>query len=615
MTRPWAKLSAEELAEQSRPRSDRELAREVWGEEFARARDAGFSPERAAEIAGAEVRLAMRRIDGIAHSSVPVRPPHRVPVGGQIVYDPARDRYVRIGDADDSTPLAAPYDPTRELEHARFDRAEKAFAQAVEDETGLCVEEHDWRERMAERAELLRQSHVIANKLECGGTQAYRTDEYQMHIVSIFSGHVEQIPGFRRICFLPAVAAMVRAQKLAALEYFLERHPFCRFWTFTGGKRVPLSGLRERVENLHARLNELNKELRRRYGAELVFRATELGSVETPASAGRARARREARAAHRKAVEAAKAAGQPLPVWTRAKETQFADEAGRLDRDEATGELLFHPHAHCVLRLPCRLEKETWAEMLRFVWEFWGDHWDDGAIIKDAREACKYVTKPGEMANLEPAELCALEKALHGLRLVTPMGVLKKEIRARKDAGETLRRFRTPEGMVWRVVEDHNRQLSTTDEEKDFNREKRRQDRLDYLDAKLRVVSPAGELVCVGRPHAGAPKRRSSAPLCRVVARCVPAAVASPLKEPRVVVMATRGAFSMETVRNHPLTVKLWNQGIQAWQAGRAIRVHTGTSTGEQRTLTLLADTDERFAPATEPVWEASRPAVPAFLD
>ena len=608
MKNDWCPLTPAEWVALIRPRPDRELAREVWDEEFTRARLGGFEPEKAAEMASAEVRLVLRRLDQPKHQNTPHRRPEAIPVGGTIVYDPGRDRYVRIGDADDQTAEATPFDPAREAEVNRMREAESDFAGVVESETGLSVEENEWRERMEERRELVRQSHQIANKLECGGTQAYRCDEYQLYIWSVFSRHVEQVPAFRRICFLPSVAAMVRAQKLASLEFFLDRHPFCRFWTFTSGARVALPELRARIESLHKRLNALNKELRRRYGVEMVFRSTELGTVETAASAGSARQKRAAKIAHRKAVADANAAGRPAPVWTRAKENAHADEAGALERD-ASGALLFHPHAHCVVKLPCKMDKETWAEMLRFVWVHWGDHWDEGAVISDAREVCKYVCKPGEIAELEPKELCALEAALHGLRLVTPMGVLKKEIRARKDAGETLRRHRTPEGMVWRVAKDHNRGLSTSEEEKEFFRGKRRQDRLDYLDAKTPVVNPAtGDVLRVGIGHTGAPKRKSALPLCRVMARLAPAAVASPLKEPRVVVMATRGAFRADVVASHPLTVKLWNQGIQAWEAGRAIRVHTGTSTGEQRTLTLLHETDERFAPATEPIWEASKP-------
>jgi hypothetical protein len=625
--RPWhiaegitPQQMAANLAAARAPESGRDRAKQVWWDEFSRARDAGFTPDRefrrtdgstykidASAIAAAEVRLASRKLDGERTAAPAARPADRVPHAGfRLVYDGATDRY-RMTDwvrpHEHGFSPASAFDPAREAEHARFAEAEKQFAQSVEEETGNGVSFEEWSERKEARETMRKQSHDIAARLEAGGTIAYRSDEYQLLIWHVFSQEAETVPAFRRLCFIPQVAAMVRAQKLAALEHFLDCNPYCRFWTFTSGPRVPLSGLHDRIVSLHSRLNVLNKELRRRYACELVFRSTELGTIETKETAGKAKALRAARFAHKAEVEKAIAAGRPIPVWTRAKQTQYDDPAGSIERDETTGELCFHPHAHCVLKMPHRLAPEVWSEMLRFVWDHWGDHWDDAKIIEDAREAVKYCLKPGDVADLAPADLCALEKAIRGLRLVTPMGVLKKEIRARKERGETLRRVRTPDGMVWKVVLDHNKQLSTTEEARDQVRRMKRQEFLDRAD------------VAAGRAHSGAPLRKSVANLCRVVARLSPAAGVSPIKEPRVIVMASRGGFDASAVRNHPLTVKLWNQGIQAWSAGRAIRVHTGTPTGETRPLVLLADTDERHAPATEPVWEASIPATCAGLN
>jgi hypothetical protein len=609
--RPFAPLSDAEWADLSRPRSHRELAREVFDEQFARLRDSGFDPAEAGRVASIEAKLSLSYRKEPPHEGSKSRTDGQLPAGEiSIIYNPDRDTYCAISDSNWWTPEATEFNPAREEEHKRFERAERALAEEVADETGVEIDEEMWAENKSEREIRRLESHRIGNKLELGGTKAYRSDEYQLFMCSIFTGHVEQMPNFRRICFIPQVAAMVRAGKVASLEYFLQCHWASRFWTFTSGQRVPLSGLRVRIEQLHKRLNVLNKELRRRYGCELVFRSTELGTIETAATAGKARERRAAKATHKKAVAEAKAKGRPIPVWTRAKDSQFADDAGELERDEKTGELMFHPHAHCVFHSPRgQLPKEEWSEMLKFVWSFWGDHWDDGAIIKDAREACKYVTKSGEMDALTPAELCGLEKALHGLRLVTPMGVLKREIRARKDAGLKLTRRNTPEGSVWNTVEDANRHLSSTDEQKKMIRDKKRQDRLDRLDATNRITNPdTGELVSDGIAHTGAPARLGSGVFCRVVARLAPAAVATPVKEPRVMVMASRGGFNLARVMEHPLTVGLYEHGVQAWSAGRAIRVHESTSTGETIALTLLRDTDERFAPATEPVWEASRP-------
>lgn len=603
--RPWAPLTPAQWTEDRRPRTDKELARETYWLEYGRARDHGFPPESASAIASAEVKLVLRR-SGVrsVHTAPTARRDSRVPVGGEIVYDPTRDVYARIGDSDDTTPLATAYDPAREAEHKRFSEAEADFAADVEAETGNSVSPEEWMRQRLDRAEIRRQSHSMANKLECAGTPAYRTDEYQLYIWHVMSKEAEGLPNFRRICFLPYIAAIVRASKLAALEYFLERHPFCRFWTFTSGKRVAIPDLRGRVESLHERLNALNKELRRRFGVELVFRSTELGTVETVETAGAARKKRAALSAHKAAVKEAKRLGKPAPVWTRAKDAQHVQDAGSIERDE-NGEPMFHPHAHCVFYSRAGfLKEERWAEIIAFVWRHWGDHWDAGKVVGDAREVCKYVTKPGDMDALTPSQLAGVEKALHGLRLVTPLGVLKAEIAARKKAGKTLRRKRTPEGMVWRESYDHNKQLSQSEEDKDRVFALKQREVCDRIDAKA-----------MGWAGSGTVKPKFSGTLCRVVSRLAPAAGPTPIKEPRVVVMATRGGFNASAVMSHPLTVKLWNQGIHAWEAGRAISVHTGTPTGETRPLTLLADTDERFAPATEPVWEASTPAFPVGMN
>jgi hypothetical protein len=605
-----ANLAASRTEWQNATNSER--AKNVWWDAFGRARDAGFEPAKAQEIACAEVRLALRKTEPVRENHAPARKPSQVPVGGELVYDPRTDKIARIADADDSTPIASPYDPAREEEHKRFARAEKAHAELIAEETGLPVDGDEWLESKAERQRRRMESHRVANKLELGGKKAYRTDEYQMFICSVFSGHAEQMPNFCRTCIIPEIAAQVRAGKVAALEYFIQCHRYTRFWTFTSGQRVPRAGLRARIQELHKRLNALNKELNRRYGVGLVFRSTELGSLETAESAGKARAKRAAKAAHRKAVAAAKAAGNPVPTWTRAKETQFADDAGKLDRDQ-TGEVIYHPHAHCLYYSPRgQLPDAEWKEMLRFVWEFWGDHWDEGGLIQDAREACKYVTKSGEMDALSEVELCGLEEALHGLRLVTPLGVLKREIRARKDAGQKLVSRKVDGSRMWLVEDDVNKQLSSSEDDKAQLRAKKKQDRLDRHDATAVITNPVtGEVVSEGMAHTGSLPRRASAAFCRVVSRLAPAAVATPRKEPRVVVIASRGAFDWGPIRRHPLFQGMWEAGAPSWFSEDPIRVHEGTPTGENRVLTLLHDTDERFAPPGEPVWERSKPITP----
>lgn len=345
--------------------------------------------------------------------------------------------------------------------------------------------------------------------------------------------------------------------------------------------RVGIDGLRERIEALHKGLNRLNKELRRLYGVELVFRSTEMGSVEFDA------------------------ANRP------------AADSGSIEYDE-NGNPLFHVHAHCVVHsLVGFIPKKRWTEMINWVHAHWPHHWDAGEIIRNARECCKYVTKPGDMVKLgeaNPAALAAVEKALHGLRLVSPLGTLKREIRARKDAGKCLRRRRTPEGMVWREAYDQNKHLAQDLEDQEAMFRLHQAEVIDRIDAKGLAVIRREDGDDAIFPHAddrvggirwahtGNVRRKSEAQICKVMARLAPAVGPRGLKEPRVIVGGTH--LDRRAVINHPLVSRLWSQTVEAWEAGRAIRVHTGTPTGEAESMRFLADVPERMKPATAPVWE-----------
>lgn len=106
---------------------------------------------------------------------------------------------------------ATVFPAAREAEHTCFAGAERELAEAVEAETGLSVDEAGWSERATERADLLRQSHQIAAKLEVGGTTAYRSDEYQLHLVSIFSEQRPRSPAASPRVGAPPVSACSRS--------------------------------------------------------------------------------------------------------------------------------------------------------------------------------------------------------------------------------------------------------------------------------------------------------------------------------------------------------------------------------------------------------------------
>lgn len=480
------------------------------------------------------------------------------PLPGQIHYAAGRDRYSALPEYDDTTPIAPPFPAARVVESRRFADAEANFEAVSQEETGRAVKPDEFKRQQRERAEIRRQSHLLAHMLESGGTVAYRHDAFQLWIWHVHSLTAEQMPNFRRICFLPYIAAMVRASKLAALEFFLDRNPFSRFWTFTSGERVGIPWLRPRIEDLHARLNRLNKELIRRFGVEIVFRSTELGSVEFDAALNR------------------------------------NGDAGSIEFD-ADGQPLFHVHAHCVIHSRVGyIKPDRWKAMVDWVWSHWEHHWDAGQMIRNARECCKYVTKPGDMLKLSVPQLVAVEAALHGLRLVAPLGTLRREIAARKARKLCLRRKRTKDGMIWVEVEDHNKHLEQDLADQEAIFEMHRAKVIEREDARAGWEG-TGKLPIARDPDA---------PICRVLARLAPAAGPAGRKEPRVIVGGNY--FDRQRVMNHPLVVRLWASTVQQWEALRAeaIRVHTGTSTGERiEPMGFLHDIPERMRPPSEPVF------------
>lgn len=469
---------------------------------------------------------------------------------------PARRLYLgesawRQTDLDDDK-LSEPLKWAGAAAAVRQKQAERFFEENAREETGAPAGPKAAKQKH-ERAELLAQSHALAQRLEAAGVPAYRKDGTSLWIWWVCSQQAEELPKFRRICFLPSIAAQVRAGKLAALEHFLARNPFCRFWTFTSGRRVGLDGLRGRIQWLHRRLNALNQFLRRHYSVELVFRSTELGTVEFDEH-GNGR----------------------------------GDNAGRIETDE-NGNPLFHPHAHCLVQsLRGFIPPAEWAEMFAAIWEFWRDddgnqlNWDGGrrgqpGTIRNARECCKYVTKPGDLLRLTAEQLRATEAALHGLKLVQPLGELKAEIAARKAAGKILVRVPTPDGPVWAEKIDWNKFAEETEEERFF--------RENVADAQL-FARETKAAALVKPPQAPAPIDPSS-PWCRVFARLAPAVGPRWVKEPRAVVGGN--VFNAAQVAAHPLVSRLWAQTVQQFEAGLAlaeaatqaevdgIRVHTGT--------------------------------------
>lgn len=378
-------------------------------------------------------------------------------------------------------------------------------------QTGETIPDDILEERRSNAVKLIDLSHEIAGRLESQGFEAYRKDQFSLYHFYVHSNHLERIPAFRRVIIVPHVAAMTRNQMLSAAEFFVENHRFCRFWTFTSGRRCKVLEIRQRVKDMHRKLSKLNNQaFMLDAGIEIVLRSTELGTPEEKTDCS---------------------------TW---------NNFGEIEEED--GEFYFHPHAHCIVALHKGfINKEKWDLVLKSVWDFWGDQWDDGSVISEVRECLKYVTKPGEMLKLPAATLAELALQLRRLKLAQPMGALADEIKAREANKLRIIRTSTPDGPVLREVFNWNLMPALTDEMKD----------------RIAAEKLSGK------------KER---PFTRVVSRMLPAIGPAGVKEPRVMIM-TNETLKVASLRAHPAIAPVIACSQDEFFAGLAIRVHTCTST------------------------------------
>ena len=287
--------------------------------------------------------------------------------------------------------------------------AERKYLEICQAGTGRDISPESKQKQEEDRALLLQQSYRIADALESQGIKAYGPSK--LTLVGILSGKVVELPDFRNIVFIPSVAQRKRHQLLKQLEFFMQKHRFSRMWVFTTGHRTPLPEVRERISWLHRRLSKLNAQpFMKAAGCALVFRSTELGEIDR--------------------------APDRTPT--------------------------FHIHAHVIVHLQRKLSRDAWSQLLKSVRGWWKFHFKDAQCIHQAREACKYVVKPGDLDKLKDEELAELHRQLFKLHLVQCLGKLK-ELRAQlKDTDCKLVRIGNE---PWEMVPNWNRGRPARDTE------------------------------------------------------------------------------------------------------------------------------------------------------
>lgn len=444
-------------------------------------------------------------------------------------------------------------------------RVEATLQNICRDETGQFETAEETRERREREERLNAQGIVICDALERQGVKGYREDGWQLWVMGVHSHEITEIPAYRRICLNPYVAHRLRLKYLNWLQYFAQgRENALRFWTFTTGKRVMIHRLEARLKWLHRRISELNAEpWMKSAGVRIIFRATEFGSLE-PKKRG---------------------------------PENDGETGGALEGSGAAR--WYHPHAHCIVWLSKGpLPRWQWSALLEKVWKFWGHNWDEGASIKNMREAVKYVVKPGDMVKLAescPAELARLQKVLFRKKLVQPMDELALEMRAAKEPGlrPALRWVDCGAKCVqrWKLEADANKNRLARGSEGSG---------LMASDGSTELTNTKAEQhmkrdrygMKYAQDESGKWIRADDTPaICRIMARCSPAYNSRGLKEGRVVVCGS--SFDVRAVLKHPLVRRMVSATAAAYAAGiveqeatargadrvRSIRVHTGTPT------------------------------------
>ena len=245
----------------------------------------------------------------------------------------------------------------------------------------LPSEDYD---KFSERREKLKQdSFEIGSRLEEAGVPAFDRTQ-NLSLVCPITGEHQPVEAYRNICFIPSVAKKRRSAMLRRLDYFAslkKNEGKIRMWVFNTGIRARISECDDRIRMLNRNVAILASELREKYGIDIFFRATELGSAK-----------------------------------------------------RKRGYTTLHPHAHVLVKPPY---VRDWSGAISWVNRRWrqlcemspNSTWkpfEEAGKLFNIREACKYVCKPDDLKELTPEEYAELYGVLYKKHLVQPLGEFKR---------------------------------------------------------------------------------------------------------------------------------------------------------------------------------------------
>lgn len=249
------------------------------------------------------------------------------------------------------------------------------------------------------------QSERIAKMLTSAGISVLRNDFKTTSKKRLSSDSTATLPSFRRITIIPEVCAAVRAPKIAALSYWLDRHPSARIFTLTTARPYQLSELRFRLDLITSRIRILNIAFRP-LGAEIVFRSTELGSPEI----------------------------------------------------DKTGSPRFGPHVQCLVSPGTRTFKlNQWLALVAhandLVHDIPGVAFEFKTKAPTLADFPSYFTNTANLLSLDKEHVASLFTATFRAKLFHSLGSLADEIRRRRELGRCLRLVKEGERFNWIEVQ------------------------------------------------------------------------------------------------------------------------------------------------------------------
>lgn len=267
--------------------------------------------------------------------------------------------------------------------------------------TGWKIDIDKWAKTRVAADSLNEQTKEMADALERMGERARRNSD--LSIVGAVSERVEELPIYRAIRILPAIARRDRRKYLNSLKYLIAENrdsQYYRYAVFTSGDLIVEGGaLREAIQGLSRRISRWASWARGKYDIEVLFRGIEF----TRASA-------EARD-----NEAAERYREEHPDFVGDLGTPLSDRYGK-------DTILYHTHANVLFWPHRKVADDAWASFLKGTHSRAKGLWKDTGVIQKTEELVKYCFKPNELKATPDEAILWLFHETKDLKMCQPMG-------------------------------------------------------------------------------------------------------------------------------------------------------------------------------------------------